>query len=129
MAWVTFDTRAAFDTYNQSGCTDNAIPRPGKLQSDQSVQIQRQWTLAWCDPFGVFNSTSGAKILANVPEADVAKYSLTVVPTPPVIPRTGQRTIVFEGATRTIFSTAKSSLQPKPATWTDPATGIVYPVT
>lgn len=132
VTWVTFDTRAAFDAYNQQACNDKLIPHPGKRQSDLAVQISNQWTLAHCNPYGVFNSTSGAKILANVPAADVVKYGLSVVPNNPVIPISppgGTRTIVFEGATRIIFSTAPANLQPKPATWTDPDTGIVYQVT
>lgn len=129
MTWVTFTSRAAFDAYNQQACADRAIPRPGYRQSDHAPQIGNQWTLAWCQPFGVFNSTSGAKVLANVPDADVKTYNLTLAPAAPVIAANGQRTIVFEGATRTIFTTAAATLQPKPASWTDPNTGTIYKVT
>lgn len=127
MAWVTFTSRAAFDAYQQAACTAGAIPRPGYKASDnKTVQINNQWTLAWADIFGAFNSTSGTFLLANVPDADVATYGLTVAPNTPTF---NPNRIVFEGATRTIFSVAKDWLQPKPVTWTDPHDGHIYTVT
>jgi hypothetical protein len=129
VTWVLFPTREAFDTYHLAACAEHEIPRPGKLESDDTVMIHHTWTDAWVGITGAFAAFPGSFLLVNVPDEDVVTYGLTVAPNPPRLPNiedSSPATIFYNGADRRIFNVAADWMQPIPPTWTDPDTGIVY---
>src|SRR5262245_6970215 len=130
MTWVVFADRASFDAYHLAACTAHSVPRPGRNQQSSVPAILNTWTQGWVDIFGAFVASPNSFLLVNVPPEDVAAFALTLAQNDPVIPfPSGTRTIVWNGVARTIFSVAKDWLQPKPVTWTDPVTGLVYNTT
>lgn len=130
MTWAYFQNQAAWDAYHNAACADNGIPRPGKLQSDQSVQIPNCWTDAWVNPIQFKAQGNVTTWIAHVPEADVTKYNLTnTVPDSAVVQnRNGTVTVTVGGRAYIAEPTTITWRKAKPATWTDPDTGKVYPV-
>lgn len=141
MPWVGFATKAAWQTFHDAACADLGIPRPGKRQSDGQVQLDAQWTDAAFAPTivnAIINGTPRKVAVMFVPPAAVNRYNLAgnVLSDPTVIrDANGMPTgvqVTYQGTDyllQPVDGTAFPFRKPKPATWTDPDTGTVYPVT
>jgi hypothetical protein len=74
MAWAYFQNQAAYDTYHNAVCADQAIPKPGRIQSTQAPAILNCWTDAWVDPIQLRGSGNVTTWAAQIPDAHATTY-------------------------------------------------------
>jgi hypothetical protein len=141
MAWAYFSSQAAWDAYHDAVCADLGIPRPGRIQSDQSPAILNCWTDAWVDPIQLRGQGNVTTWAARIPDSHAVTYDAvleTVVADSQVV-FNGDGTVTITGVApqpRT-FTLAPVSFvwrKAKPARYTmdnieyDTATGEPAPV-
>ena len=137
MSYAYFQNQAAWDTYNNAVCADQAIPRPGYNAADNTtVMLDNCWTDSWVAPIQVKGQGNVTAWVAHVSDDDVLTYSLNAVPDSAVVMGvdangmpTGVYTVTVAGKTYVSEPNTLSYKKAKPATWTDPHDGHVYTVT
>lgn len=134
MPWVGFATRAAWTTFHDAVCSDMGIPRPGKRTSDDVVQINNQWTEAAFVPIVldvVINGNPRKIGILLVPPVVVTRYNLASnVISDPSNNGDGTYTVTYNGNQYVVALAPDETnfpfRRPRPPTWTDPDTGIIY---
>ncbi len=136
MAYAYFQNQAAFDSYANAVCADQAIPHAGYLSSGAPA-ILNQWTDAWVAPIQVKSTGNVSSWAVHIPDAHLVQYAaflgLTTSDSAVTfnevngIP-TGTVTIQGQG-TFTLQANTLTYRKVKPPTWTDPHTGITYNTT
>jgi hypothetical protein len=74
MVWAYFQNQAAYDAYHNAVCADQAIPRPGRIQSTQSPAILNCWTDAWVEPIQLRGQGNVITWAAKIPDAHAVTY-------------------------------------------------------
>jgi len=131
MAWAYFQNQAAFDLYANKVCADQAIPKAGYLQSSGAVQILHQWTDAWVEPIQVKSQGNVTTWIARIPDEHVTQYDPQLGITAPdsAVVFNADGTVTVQGQVYTRDPNTLNYKKAKPATWTDPKTGITYNTT
>lgn len=128
MPWVLWTTTISFNIWHNSVCSTEAIPHPGYRQSDHAVRIEDQWTDQWVQPV-VFSNAQNTFTAAYVDDDHMT--GLVAYSPQPVFTEVGEVTlvnVVYKRASFTTTFTTYMVRKPKPSTWRDPETGIIYPV-
>lgn len=126
MAWAYFQNQAAFDAYANAVCTDQAIPKAGYRQSDQTTQVQHRWTDAWVEPIQIKDQGNVTTWAAHIPDAHVTQYAafLGIAVADSQVVFNGDGTVTITGVapqprTYVLELNTLTYKKAKPSTWTD----------
>jgi hypothetical protein len=134
MSWAYFQNQAAYDAYHNAVCTDQAIPRPGRIQSTQAPAILNCWTDAWVEPIQLRGQGNVITWAAHIPDAHAVTYDavlgVVVSDSQVVFNENGTVTITGVGpqpVTYALESTSFTWRKVKPATYV--MDGVTYDTT
>lgn len=122
---VAFANQGDFTAWHDAKCLELGIPAPGFIEGQEGPAVEHQWTQAYVEPRvidGYWTVTLPPEEIA----ADATLKALEVLtvkyPASPGsdVDEAGQPISAIEVAPIETYG------QPKPAQWTDPATGITY---
>jgi hypothetical protein len=123
MTWVVFANRGAFESWHAIKWAGQGIPHPGYNQATNEPDILGQWTDAYSDPWTADNTIT---VYTNVPPDVVTADGLTEAEVT-TDPETREMTVTVDGVQQPMHPpTDNSHRAPKPPTWRDPETNIVY---
>lgn len=136
MVWAYFQNQAALDAYTNAVCADLKIPAAGYTNGGTGAPaILEQWTDAYVAPIQIKSTGNVTTWAAQIPDAHATQYDPVLGITVPDSAVTFNRgpngqpdgTVTIQGqGTYTIEANTATYKKTKPATWTDPKTGITY---
>lgn len=141
MAWAYFQNQTAFDGYSNAVCADQQIPRAGYNQATQAPMILDCWTDGWVEPIQLRGQGNVRTWAAHIPDAHLTQYAAVLGLTttddqivigtgpPPTGNGTPVGTVIVQGTSYTQQPNTLTYKKTKPATWTDPKTGITFDTT
>jgi hypothetical protein len=137
MAWAYFQNQAALDAYENAVCADEGIPRAGYNQATGEPAVLHCWTDAWLEPIQLRGQGNVRTWAGHIPDAHVTQYAAVLgatVPDSAVVFGVGANglpdgTVTVQGQSYTLQPNTLTYKKTKPATWTDPHSGITYDTT
>jgi hypothetical protein len=113
-----------YTNWHDGLCTEKGIPHPGRRQSDQTVQVDNEWTTAYAQHAYTAVINKKTYYALHLPDTDPLPTGALVLQSLTVDPDTGAVTVRYGNKDYTATPSTVDASKPKPSTIT--IDGVTY---